>query len=126
MRVPIYLDVKNINCAFKQLIAEYHHMREEKYLSQHLLPASANLLGICFLVFSFIKVGDLGKTTFLDEMIVAPIILFFISSFLSYFSIRSDRKNYEKAADKIFMVGLSLLALISVGYIIESFLVTPA
>lgn len=67
-------------------------MREEKYLANHLLPASSNLLGICFLVFSFIKVSGQSASTILDELIVVPIIIFFVASFLSYLTIRSDKK----------------------------------
>lgn len=96
-------------------------MRDEKYLAQHLLPASSNLLGLCFLIFSFIRVTDKGSTTILDELIIIPIILFFVSSFLSYLTIRSHAKNYEKYADKVFIIGLASLALISVGFILESF-----
>ena len=96
-------------------------MRDEKYLAQHLLPASSNLLGLCFLIFSFIKVSGKGPTTVLDELIVLPIVIFFVSSFLSYLTIRSDRKNFEKYADRLFIIGLGLLALISIGFIFETF-----
>jgi len=95
-------------------------MRDEKYLANHLLPASSNLLGICFLVFSFIKVSGQSGTTVLDELIVLPIIIFFVASFLSYLTIRSDKKNYEKFADKLFIIGLGLLALISIAFIFEN------
>lgn len=96
-------------------------MRQEKYLANHLLPASSNLLGLCFLIFSFIKVSGQAKVTILDELIVVPIVIFFISSFLSYLSIRSEGKNYEKYADKLFITGLGFLALISIAFIFESF-----
>lgn len=95
-------------------------MKQEKYLANHLLPASSNLLGICFLVFSFIKISGQASSTILDELIVIPIIIFFAASFLSYLTIRSENKNYEGMADKLFITGLGLLALISVAFIFEN------
>lgn len=96
-------------------------MSDKQQLTQHILPTSSNLLGICFVILSFIKVGDNAHTTFLDECIIIPIILFFIASMLSYISMRSstEKPRIEHMADNIFMGGLMSLSLIAVILVLK-------
>ena len=84
-------------------------------LTHHILPTSANLLGICFFVLSYVKMGEKADRTILDECVVIPIILFFIASFLSYMSMRSqnDKPRIEQMADMVFMAGLLSLSIIA-------------
>ena len=88
----------------------------KKNISRHILPTSANLLGLCFVILSFIKVLKLGNETIIDELVVVAIGLFFTSSFFSYVSMRSNRwaESCEKIADTIFLIGLFLLSLCSI------------
>lgn len=90
-------------------------------LAHHILPTASNLLAICFVILSFVKMGDKAKNTFLDEMIILPIILFFSASVLSYFAMRShkDKPKIEKTADLVFMIGLLSLSIIAVNLVIE-------
>jgi hypothetical protein len=85
-------------------------------MSNHILPTSSNLLGLCFVILSFIKLSKMADATILDEATAAAIVLFLISSITSYMSIRSAEKglSLEKIADIIFLLGLLLLAVISV------------
>ncbi len=87
-----------------------------KNISKHILPTSANLLGLCFVILTFIKVLKLGNETIIDEMVAMAIVLFFTSSFFSYTSMRSNRwaELCEKIADTIFLIGLFLLSVGSV------------
>lgn len=96
-------------------------MSEKQQLTQHILPTSSNLLGICFVILSFIKVGDKGHATLLDECIILPIILFFVASMLSYVSMRSstDKPRIEHIADNVFMAGLMSLSLIAVILVLK-------
>ena len=75
------------------------------------MPTSSNLLGLCFVILTFIKVLKLEHETIIDE-IVAIAIVFFISSFFSYVSMRSDKwsQSCEKIADGIFLIGLFLIS----------------
>ena len=84
------------------------------HMSSHILPTSSNLLGLCFVILSFIKLSKLSDQTIIDEMCAVAIVLFLTSSMLSYMSIRSAHRSdlFEKTADIIFLVGLSLLAVI--------------
>lgn len=98
------------------------NVNEKKNISRHILPTSANLLGICFLILSFIKFWARGKIeTFIDELLGIAVILFLVSSVLSYTSMRSKKKSefFEKIADIIFLVGLLFLSLISVTLVFE-------
>jgi len=78
----------------------------------HILNTSANLLGICFLVLTSLKVLKLSGTTFIDECTSIATILFMCSSILSFLSIRSNSERgsqYENVADIIFLTGLVCL-----------------
>jgi hypothetical protein len=89
---------------------------DKKNIARHILPTSSNLLGLCFVILTFIKILKLGHETLLDEIVSTAIVLFFISSFFSYVSMRSDRwtQLYEKIADSIFLIGLFLLSMASI------------
>jgi hypothetical protein len=92
----------------------------KKNISKHILPTSSNLLGLCFVILSFIKIMKLGNESLIDELVAMAIMLFFISSFFSYVSMRSNSRVelYEKIADNIFLIGLFLL---SIGAIMVAF-----
>jgi hypothetical protein len=89
---------------------------DKKNISRHILPTSSNLLGLCFVILSFIKVLKLGNETIIDELVAMAIVLFFSSSFFSYVSMRSNRwaELCEKIADTIFLIRLFLLSLCSI------------
>jgi hypothetical protein len=88
-----------------------------KDVSRHILPASSNLLGICFVILNFVKLWKVGRveTVVVDKMVGVSMFLFLIASLLSYTSMRSKTKAdwYEKIADIIFLLGLTSLAIIA-------------
>lgn len=88
---------------------------DKKNISRHILPTAANLLGLCFVIFSIIKVYEFDRKTLLDEMTAFTMVLFLASSLLSYVSIRSKNKSekYEKIADSFFLCGLTAMTLIT-------------
>ena len=92
----------------------------KKNISKHILPTSSNLLGLCFVILTFIKVLKLANETFIDELVAIAIIFFLVASFFSYASMRTNRwaEKYEKIADIMFLTGLLLL---SVGSVIIAF-----
>lgn len=80
-------------------------------LGNHILPTSANLLGICFLIFSLAHFQERLAATFLDEFSALALLLFLASCFFSYFSLRNQKgERYEKIADISFLCGLVLMA----------------
>lgn len=84
-------------------------MATKQNTSSHILNASSNLLGICFIVLTSLKVLKLQADTLVDEFTTAAMILFMISSILSFLSIRynTERGNrLEIIADILFLIGL--------------------
>jgi hypothetical protein len=92
--------------------------------SNHILSASSNLLGICFLIFSIVRTSSMYEKTMLDDLCLVAILLFMASSVLSYISIRSTKNgdSYEKYADVIFISALSFLCLITIFTLFDSIL----
>jgi hypothetical protein len=85
-------------------------------LSQHILPTSAQLVGVCLTVISLIKVLHIGQVaSLLDKFLAIDALLFTISTTLSYVSMRGNgSSNLEKRADQFFMLGLLELGLCAV------------
>ncbi|MBS1510933.1 MAG: hypothetical protein JST86_08840 [Bacteroidetes bacterium] len=87
-------------------------MAEREHKSPHILNASSNLLGICFVVLTSLRVLNISQKSLIDEFTTAAIILFMASCILSFLSIRGSIKNesrLEKFADYFFLTGISLL-----------------
>lgn len=82
--------------------------------SPHILSTSANLLGLCFIVLTSIKVSKMQDVTLIDETTALAIVLFMTSCILSFVSMRRGRgvnERLEKIADIIFLSGLIVLFL---------------
>ena len=87
-------------------------MSDNNDKSPHILNASSNLLGICFIVLTSLKLLNQTSKTIIDEITLGAIMLFMGSCILSFLSIRS-KSNFadklEKMADYMFITGLLLL-----------------
>ena len=83
-------------------------MSEHTDLTQHILPTSAQLLGVCITVISLVKILHIGQVgSLLDKLLAIDALFFTISAALSYASIRGVKSaRLEKYADHIFMLGL--------------------
>jgi hypothetical protein len=83
-------------------------MSEHKDLSQHILPNSAQLVGVCITVISLTKALHIGHVgSVLDKLLALDALFFTVSAALSYASMRGIRSaSLEKHADIIFMMGL--------------------
>ena len=81
----------------------------------HILTASSTLLGLCFVVLTSLKITDSREASIIDEFTTAAIILFMVSSILSYMSMRSkiSKPGYERVADVVFLTGLFCLFIIT-------------
>lgn len=80
--------------------------------ASHILNASSNLLGICFVVLTSLKLLNIAKTTIIDEVATVDIVAFTTSCLLSFLSLRSSNQRsylFEKIADFIFICGIVLL-----------------
>jgi hypothetical protein len=79
--------------------------------THHILNASSNLLGICFVIITALKVTHLSSETFADEISMVASVEFICACVLSYMSLRVSHHSlqYEKFADYIFLSGLFTL-----------------
>jgi hypothetical protein len=77
----------------------------------HILNASSNLIGICFVIIAGLKITDLADQTLVDEVCIVAAFGFLCACVLSYVSIRIDDQNgrYERVADHLFLSSLILL-----------------
>jgi len=95
---------------------------DRKNNSQHILPTSANLLGLCFLILSLKKIWKVNAVVeLIDRVDGVTILIFLTASLLSYASMRSKTNGdrYEKIADIVFLAGLILLSLIAAVTVFE-------
>jgi hypothetical protein len=78
----------------------------------HILSASSTLVGLCFVVLTSLKVNRYQEASYIDECTAIAILLFMVSSILSYLSMRSNKTSspaYERVADVVFLSGLIFL-----------------
>jgi hypothetical protein len=83
-------------------------MSEHNELSRHILPTSAQLVGVCMTVISLIKILHIGRVgSLLDKLLAVDALLFTVSAVFSYISMRGGKSaRLEKRADQFFMLGL--------------------
>jgi uncharacterized membrane protein YkgB len=88
-------------------------MENDNNKSNHILNASSNLLGLCFVVLTSLKLLNISHRTIIDELTGCAIVLFMASCFLSFLSIRGSRMGdrFEDIADYLFLSGIILLFL---------------
>ena len=84
----------------------------ENKLSHHILPTSAQLVGVCVTVISLIKVLHIGQIgIIISRLLAVNCILFTVSALLSYASMRGYKmERMERYADQFFMIGLMELS----------------
>jgi len=95
---------------------------DKKNMAKHILPTSANLLGLCFVIFTLKKLWKAdGVEKIIDKLDGVVIIVFLAASLLSYASIRAEKNSdlYERIADTIFLAGLFLLSLVALFTVYE-------
>lgn len=75
----------------------------------HILNASSNLLGICFVLITGMRISNMDANTLADEVSVLSAFAFLGSCLFSYTSLRKSGKTsirMEDIADYLFMGGL--------------------
>lgn len=84
-----------------------------KNTSPHILNASSNLLGICFVVLTSIKFFKIQQETLVDEFTIATMTLLMVSCILSFLSLKTNSPvrsgRYERIADNCFFISLLTL-----------------
>jgi hypothetical protein len=74
----------------------------------HILNASSNLLGICFVLITGLKITGASEGTLADEISLFSAFCFMSGCVFSYISLRSQKHiaSYEALADYSFLAGL--------------------
>jgi heme O synthase-like polyprenyltransferase len=100
--------------------------KKRKDVARHILPTAAHLLGLCFILLSFIKLENLLAATLIDESLGLVIVLFLFASIFSYASMRSYRhsERYERIADIVFLIALGFLTLLSIAIVLQHNLIS--
>jgi hypothetical protein len=76
----------------------------------HILNASTNLVGICFIIIGSLKLTHRSQDTWADEIAWIALALLFVSTLVSYLAIRSDGIKWQVAvADASFIGGVVTL-----------------
>lgn len=86
--------------------------------SHHIMPTAANLLGFTFIVLTSMKALGISQSGVTDKATGLCVVLFALSTLLSFLSIRSrDRTtmiDYEKWANRVFVTALVACTIVSV------------
>ena len=87
-------------------------------ISQHILPTSATMVGVCVTVIGIVRLIEvnLAIATVIDDVAAVAAVLFLLSTMLSYAGLRTphDTPRLERCADLVFLGALSLLAMCGV------------
>jgi len=86
-------------------------------LGNHILPASATMVGVCMTVVSLVQlVPKNAISPWVDKLIAIDTIIFLASTCLSYWTIRHKKNadSYERSADWLFLGGLSMMVFVSI------------
>lgn len=104
----VKLDSEEIDGSVTQLVRVSPQPQGIKY---HILGASANLLGICFVLITGLHISNINIKTYADEICLFASFLFISSCLFSYLSIRREHSEYdlEKWADRCFIIGIFCL-----------------
>ncbi len=93
--------------------------------SPHILNTSANLLGLCFIIITYLKNIGYSGGTITDKVVGIAAVFFAFSSFYSFLSMKSqtDKKmeRRELVADISFFAGLSILLVVIIGNVFRIF-----
>jgi hypothetical protein len=93
-----------------------------KNLSSHILPNSATMAGVCVTVISIIKGMHVGYSGLIvDKVLALDSIIFLGSAACFYFAMRSqfNSSRLENLADGLFMFGLLMMVVGTVGFAFE-------
>lgn len=93
-----------------------HEAYAYRSFSSHILPTSANLVGVCIMSLSLIKLLPRhGWSSLVDEALAIDSLVFLASVALSYASLRIQRHSasLENWAELCFLGGLFLVILAS-------------
>ena len=90
--------------------------------SNHILPTSALMAGVCVLVMALAKLIELRSGTgMMDLAMAANSVFFLLSAVCSFISMRAGKMAafLERVSDVVFVLGVLLLVLFGFGFAVD-------
>jgi hypothetical protein len=83
-----------------------------KHRPPHILSASTNLLGICFIIITGLRLANANARSYADEVAWLAALFLFVAAMTAYLSIRNEnaRPWQVTVADAAFLGGMCALA----------------
>lgn len=89
-------------------------MHDKKEATSQIIGASTNLLGVCLIIITALKVSGFSAAALLDEITAVSSVFFLISCVIAYLSLRRTSRFtglYRDIADYAFLAGSTLLVI---------------
>jgi hypothetical protein len=89
-------------------------------LSEHIFSVSAGMVGVCITVIGLFRLvsRSLHVDSVADNLLSIDALVFLASCFLAYLGLRAqgphNRKRFERAADYLFLAGLTMVSVVGV------------
>ena len=95
--------------------------KESKEIAHYVFSGSTTMIGVCITVIALFKALNAGLQTYADEILGVNVLVFILSTFFSYLSIRNNAKKWEKIADYLFFIGLIILLVVGIMIIFSTY-----
>ena len=101
-------------------MTEDKNQREENEICIHIFSVSAGMVGVCLTVIGIFRaISELKKfDTIGDNVLAIDALIFLGACVFAYFALRSvniiRKRKMEKIADALFLIGLSLMAIVCI------------
>ena len=89
-------------------------------LSEHIFTVSAGMVGVCITVIGLFRIVSRSQhvDSVADNLLSIDALVFLASCFLAYLGLRARsshyRKRFERAADYLFLAGLTMVSIVGV------------
>ena len=86
----------------------------KKEAVSHILQASANLIGVCLIIITGLKVSGVASSSILDKVAAVASVFLLVSIIYAYLSMRHNVSlivRYRDIADYSFIAGVVLLVI---------------
>jgi hypothetical protein len=89
-------------------------------LSEHIFSVSAGMVGVCITVIGLFRIVSRSQhvDSVADNLLSIDALVFLAACFFAYLGLRArashNRRRFERAADYLFLAGLTMVSIVSV------------
>jgi hypothetical protein len=91
----------------------------------HILNTSSNLLGLCFIIITYLRALGYSKQTMTDEIVGIAAVVFALSCLFSFLSMKNKElekiERYEMIADISFFIGITIILIVIISNVFSIF-----